>query len=51
MIRAMVAKDDATFGLAKMFEMHRELAGEIRIRIFRNIDEALDWIFAKNVVS
>jgi hypothetical protein len=49
--RAMVVKDDATFGLAKMFEMHRELAGEIRIRVSRNIDEALDWIFAKNVVS
>jgi hypothetical protein len=49
--RAMVVKDDATFGLARMFEIHRELAGEMGIRVFRNIDEALDWIFARNVVS
>jgi hypothetical protein len=48
--RALLVKDDLQFGLARMFEIHRELAGEKGIRVFRNIDEALDWIFAKDPV-
>ena len=48
--RAMLVKDDLQFGLARMFEIHRELAGEKGIRVFRNIDEALDWVFAKDPV-
>jgi hypothetical protein len=48
--RAMLVKDDLQFGFARMFEIHRELAGEKGIRVFRNIDEALDWVFAKDPV-
>jgi len=44
--RAIVVKDDLQFGLARMFQIHREFAGEKGIRVFRNMEEALDWIFA-----
>jgi hypothetical protein len=49
--RALVMKDDASFGLARMFETHRELGGHTGVRIFRNIDEALDWVLAKDAVT
>lgn len=42
--RAFVVKDDLHFGLARMFGIHRELRGEMGIRVFRNFDEAMDWI-------
>ena len=48
--RAMVVKDDLQYGLARMFEIHRELHGEPGIRVFRVLDEALDWILAGEVV-
>ena len=31
-----------------MFEELRDTMGEKGIRVFRNLDEALDWIFAKD---
>jgi hypothetical protein len=43
--RAIIVKGNAAFGLAKIFELYRELAGARGIRVFRNIDEALDWLF------
>ncbi len=46
--RALLVKDDLQFGLARMFEIHRELEGEKGIQVFRTIDEALDWIFVKD---
>jgi len=46
--RAAVATCDVTYGLARMFEMLRESKGEGGLRIFRNLDEALDWVRAKN---
>lgn len=49
--RAFVVKDDVQFGLARMFEIHRELNGETGIRVFRTLDEALDWILAGDAVS
>jgi hypothetical protein len=42
--RAFVVKDDLQFGLARMFEIYRELNGEAGIRVFRTFDEAMDWI-------
>lgn len=48
--RAFVVKDDLQFGLARMFEIHRELKGETGIRVFRTIDEALDWVLAGDAV-
>jgi hypothetical protein len=48
--RAMVVKNDLQYGLARMFEIHRDSAGEVGIRVFRNLDEALDWVLPKDKV-
>ena len=39
---------DLKFGLARMFEVLRDTMGEKGIRVFRNLDDALNWIFAKD---
>jgi len=44
--RAFVVKDDLHFGLARMYEIYRELHGEMGIRVFRNFDDAMNWILA-----
>ena len=49
--RAFVVKDDLQFGLARMFEIHRELKGETGIRVFRTFDEAMDWIMVGDTAS
>ena len=49
--RALLVKDDLHFGLARMFEIHRELRGETGIRVFRELDEALDWVLQGQVAS
>lgn len=49
--RAFVVKDDLQFGLARMFEIHRDLSGETGIRVFRTFDEAMDWILVRNAAS
>lgn len=49
--RAFVVKDDLQFGLARMFEIHRELKGETGIRVFRAFDEAMDWIMVGDTSS
>ena len=49
--RAFVVKDDLQFGLARMFEIHRELKGETGIRVFRAFDEAMDWIMVGDTAS
>ena len=49
--RAALATCDITFRLARMFEMHREAKGEERLRVFRNLDDALDWVLAKNAAA
>lgn len=46
--RAIVVQTDLAYGLARMFEMLRENAGELGIRVFRNLDEAFDWVLSKN---
>ena len=46
--RAMLVSGDLAFGLARMFETLRESLGEKGIRVFRNLEEALDWVLAKN---
>lgn len=45
--RAMLVKSDAAFGLARKFEALRESFGEKGIRVFRDLEDALDWILAK----
>ena len=49
--RAILVKDDLQFGLARMFEIHRELKGEMGIRVFRTLDEAMDWILIGKAAS
>ena len=49
--RAILVKDNLQFGLARMFEIHRELNGETGIRVFRAYDEALDWVLAMKLSS
>jgi hypothetical protein len=46
--RAALATGDHANGLARMFEMLREFKGEEGVRVFRNLDEALDWVLAKS---
>jgi len=46
--RAALATCDIAYGLARMFEMLRESKGEEGLRVFRNLDEALDWVLPKN---
>jgi hypothetical protein len=45
--RALLVASDAAYGLARMFEMLRESAGDTGIEVFRNLDEALDWVLAR----
>jgi hypothetical protein len=42
--RAILVNNDLEFGFARIFEMLRDNAGEKGIKVFRNIDEALEWI-------
>jgi hypothetical protein len=43
--RAFVVPDsDVVFGLVRMYEVLREVQGETGIRIFRTLDEALNWV-------
>lgn len=46
--RAILVSSDAVFGFARMFEILRESAGENGIEVFRNLDEALDWVLARS---
>ncbi|MGC1619940.1 MAG: hypothetical protein WA765_15735 [Candidatus Acidiferrum sp.] len=45
--RAFLVPNDLAFGLGRMYEILREAAGERGIRIFRNLEEALDWVLSK----
>lgn len=46
--RAIAAPSDAMYGLGRMFEILRENAGENGIRVFRDLDQAVDWILSKS---
>ena len=46
--RAILVRGDAEYGLARMFEILRETMGERGIRVFRDLDEALEWVLAKS---
>ena len=43
--RALLVTSDLEFGFGRMFQMLRENAGEKGIRVFRNLEDALKWIF------
>jgi hypothetical protein len=42
--RAIIVRTDATYGLARLFEIHRDMRGERGIRVFRNREEGLAWV-------
>src|ERR1700685_465567 len=42
--RAFIVADDETESLAEMFAILRDVAGERGIRVFRTLDEGIDWI-------
>ncbi len=46
--RAFIAPNETIFGIGHMFEILRGLEGEKGIRIFRALEEALDWVFPKS---
>src|ERR1700688_540611 len=45
--RAILVSGDLVFGLARMFGIFREMMGETGIRVFRNLEDALEWVLAK----
>ena len=45
--RAIIVKDDLQYGFSRMFQIERDLRGESGIRVFRALDEALEWISTK----
>lgn len=44
--RAFVVGSEEAFGLFRMFETFREMAGEQGIRVFRQREEALRWVMS-----
>jgi len=49
--RAILVSSDVVFGLSRMFEIFRETLGETGIRVFRNLDDALEWVLAKSTTA
>jgi len=45
--RAFIARGDLAFGLGRMFETLRDLKGESGICIFREKEDALNWVLGK----
>jgi hypothetical protein len=43
--RAFVVSNDVCYGFARMFEMLRDEKGERGIRVFRALEDGLDWVF------
>lgn len=42
--RAFVAPDPVKFGLARMYEAYRAPKGDRGIRVFKDYDEAVEWL-------
>ena len=49
--RAIVVSSTLVYGFGRMFEILREIAGEKGIRIFRDVDEAVDWILSERMTA
>ena len=45
--RALLVPNDLAYGLGRMYEILRGAAGERGIRVFRNLEDALDWVLSK----
>jgi hypothetical protein len=49
--RAIIVSTDLAYGFGRMYEILRENYGDKGIRVFRNLDKALDWILSKNLTA
>lgn len=49
--RAFIAADEVAFGVGRMFEILRGLEGDKGIRIFRSLEETLDWVFPRGATA
>lgn len=49
--RALIVPNDVAYGLGRMFEMLRQNHGEMKIRVFRNLGDALNWVFLKSATA
>jgi hypothetical protein len=45
---AIVATSNLVYGMARMFQIFREMKGEEKTRVFRDRDEALAWVLGKD---
>jgi hypothetical protein len=45
---AIVATSSLVYGMARMFQIFREMKGEEKTRVFRDRDEALAWVLGKD---
>jgi hypothetical protein len=45
--RAVLVGSDIVYGLSRMYEAFRSISGEKGIRIFRDLNEALEWVLSK----
>jgi hypothetical protein len=45
---AIVATSSLVYGMARMFQIFREMKGEEKTRVFRDRDEALAWALGKD---
>ncbi|HLY97706.1 MAG TPA: hypothetical protein VKT33_01435, partial [Candidatus Angelobacter sp.] len=46
--RAFLASQEVIYGIARMFEIHCNLRGDARIRVFREGQEAWAWLEKKS---
>jgi hypothetical protein len=45
--RAVIVSTELAYGMSRMFGIFRESKGERGIRVFRKLEDALDWIVGK----
>lgn len=45
--RALIMPSNLGYGLARMFEILREDQGDVGTRVFRTLEEALDWVLTQ----
>jgi hypothetical protein len=49
--RAILVTGGVAYGLGRRFENLRETKGEEGIQVFRNLEQALDWVLAKRAAD
>jgi hypothetical protein len=48
--RAIVVSNNLLYGFGRMYEILRETVGENGIRVFRDMDEAVDWLISDKAI-